>query len=210
MDQAAVRYDRDGDQHYDVISAFIKSHPGLRRRRRPALPRADDRRGGGPRFIARRLVVHASEDIGMADPTALQTATAAAQAVQLIGMPEAKLDTRAGDDPPGDRAEIWGRRRRHRGGDGRRRRGQGGRGPSASARRALRGRRASGQRLSAPAPPWVTDTRTTTRTALLPQQYPPNELVGVDYYEPTQHGAEREVAVRIGKLRRIVRGAPDP
>ncbi len=78
VDRAAVRYDRDGDQHYDVISAFIKSMRGSD---------VDD-----PRFIARRLIVHASEDVGMADPTALQTAVAAAQAVEFVGLPEARIN----------------------------------------------------------------------------------------------------------------------
>lgn len=90
IDVAAVRYDRDGDQHYDVISAFIKSMRGsdvnaaLHYLARMIVA------GEDPRFIARRVVISASEDVGMADPSALQTATAAAQAVQLLGMPEAK------------------------------------------------------------------------------------------------------------------------
>ena len=91
LDKAAVRYDRDGDQHYDVISAFIKSIRGsdvdaaLHYLARMLVA------GEDPRFVARRLMILASEDIGMADPTALQTAVAAAQTVQLIGMPEAQL-----------------------------------------------------------------------------------------------------------------------
>ncbi|HEY4018049.1 MAG TPA: replication-associated recombination protein A, partial [Pseudonocardiaceae bacterium] len=91
LDKAAVRYDRDGDQHYDVISAFIKSVRGsdvdaaLHYLARMLVA------GEDPRFIARRLMILASEDIGMADPTALQTAVAAAQTVQLIGLPEAQL-----------------------------------------------------------------------------------------------------------------------
>src|ERR1700727_410556 len=92
VDQAMVRYDRAGDQHYDVISAFIKSIRGsdadaalhyLAR----MIEAVED-----ARFIARRLVVHASEDIGLADPTALLAATAAAQAVALIGLPEARIN----------------------------------------------------------------------------------------------------------------------
>ena len=91
VDRAAVRYDRDGDQHYDVISAFIKSirgsdvDAGLHYLAR-MLEAGED-----PRFIARRLVILASEDVGMADPSALQTALAAMQAVALIGMPEARI-----------------------------------------------------------------------------------------------------------------------
>jgi putative ATPase len=91
LDKAAVRYDRDGDQHYDVISAFIKSIRGsdvdaaLHYLARMLVA------GEDPRFVARRLMILASEDIGMADPSSLQTAVAAAQTVQLIGMPEAQL-----------------------------------------------------------------------------------------------------------------------
>jgi putative ATPase len=92
VNRAAVRYDRDGDQHYDVISAFIKSirgsdpDAGLHYLAR-MLEAGED-----PRFIARRLVILASEDIGMAEPTALLTAVAAAQALDLIGLPEAQLN----------------------------------------------------------------------------------------------------------------------
>ncbi len=90
--QAAARYDRDGDQHYDVISAFIKSLRGSDVDAALHYLARMIEAGEDPRFIARRLVILASEDIGMADSTALQTAVAAAQAVQLIGMPEAQLN----------------------------------------------------------------------------------------------------------------------
>ena len=92
VDRAAVRYDRQGDQHYDVISAFIKSIRGSDVDAALHYLARMVAAGEDPRFIARRLVVLASEDIGLADPTALQTAVAAAQAVQLIGMPEARLN----------------------------------------------------------------------------------------------------------------------
>jgi len=89
--QAAVRYDRQGDQHYDVISAFIKSVRGSDVDAALHYLARMIAAGEDPRFIARRLVILASEDIGLADPTALPTAVAAAQTVQLIGMPEARL-----------------------------------------------------------------------------------------------------------------------
>ena len=92
VDTAAVRYDRDGDQHYDVISAFIKSIRGSDADAALHYLARMIEAGEDPRFIARRLVVHASEDVGLADPTALLAATAAAQAVQLIGMPEARIN----------------------------------------------------------------------------------------------------------------------
>ncbi|MGZ4464027.1 MAG: replication-associated recombination protein A [Nocardioides sp.] len=92
VDQAAVRYDRQGDQHYDVTSAFIKSVRGSDADAALHYLARLLAAGEDPRFIARRLVILASEDIGLADPTALTTAVAAAQAVQLIGMPEAGLN----------------------------------------------------------------------------------------------------------------------
>ena len=93
VDKAAVRYDRDGDQHYDVISAFIKSMRGSRRRRRLALPGPDDRgRRGSPVHRPPPDRARVSEDVGMADPTALQVAVAAAQAVEFVGLPEARIN----------------------------------------------------------------------------------------------------------------------
>ncbi len=92
VDKAAVRYDRDGDQHYDVISGFIKSIRGSDVDAALHYLARMFEAGEDPRFLARRLVVLASEDIGLADPSALQTAVAAAQALELIGMPEARLN----------------------------------------------------------------------------------------------------------------------
>src|SRR5690606_31520173 len=91
VDRAAVRYDRQGDQHYDVTSAFIKSVRGSDADAALHYLARMVEAGEDPRFIARRLVILASEDIGLADPTALTTAVAAAQAVQLIGLPAARL-----------------------------------------------------------------------------------------------------------------------
>lgn len=92
VDRAAVRYDADGDQHYDVISAFIKSIRGSDVQAGLHYLARMLEAGEDPRFIARRLVILASEDIGMAAPTVLATCVAAAQAVQLIGMPEARIN----------------------------------------------------------------------------------------------------------------------
>src|ERR1700727_1453934 len=92
VDRAMVRYDRAGDQHYDVISAFIKSLRGSDADAALHYLARMIEAGEDPRFIARRLIVHASEDIGMADPTALQTAVAAAQAVEFVGLPEARMN----------------------------------------------------------------------------------------------------------------------
>lgn len=89
---ALQRYDRDRDQHYDVISAFIKSMRGSDPDGAIHWLARMLEAGEDPRFIARRLIVHASEDVGMADPSVLPICIAAAQAVQLIGMPEARIN----------------------------------------------------------------------------------------------------------------------
>ena len=87
----ALRYDKDGDQHYDVISAFIKSIRGSDPDAALHYLARMLAAGEDPRFIARRLMILASEDIGLADNTVLQTVTAAAQAVSMVGMPEARI-----------------------------------------------------------------------------------------------------------------------
>jgi len=92
MRQRYLRYDRAGDKHYDVISAFIKSMRGSDVDATLAWLARMLSSGEDPRFIARRMVIFASEDIGVADPQALQTAVAAAQAVEMVGMPEAQLN----------------------------------------------------------------------------------------------------------------------
>ena len=91
VDRAAVRYDRDGDQHYDVASALIKSIRGSDVDAALHYLARMIEAGEDPRFIARRLMISASEDIGLADPNALPIAVAAAQAVAMIGFPEASL-----------------------------------------------------------------------------------------------------------------------
>ena len=88
---AAVRYDRDGDEHYDVISAFIKSVRGSDVDASLHYLGRMLQAGEDPRFIARRLMILASEDVGLADSHALTLAVSAAQAVALLGMPEAQL-----------------------------------------------------------------------------------------------------------------------
>jgi len=88
LQRRIIRYDRAGDQHYDVISAFIKSVRGSDPDAALYWLHTMIEAGEDPRFIARRLVILASEDIGLADPNALNQAVAAAQAVELIGLPE--------------------------------------------------------------------------------------------------------------------------
>jgi putative ATPase len=200
VDAHAVRYDRAGDMHYDVVSAFIKSIRGSDVDAALHYLARMVEAGEDPRFIARRIVISAAEDIGMADPTALQTAVAAAQAVQLIGMPEGRIvlaeavvhlatapksnaayqginaaiaDVRAGlgtGIPPHLRDAHY-----------------------AGAERIGHGK---GYRYAHDAPHSVAR-----------QQYPPDDLVGKDYYVPTANGAERELQARVERLRGIVRGS---
>ncbi|MHB9025754.1 MAG: replication-associated recombination protein A [Armatimonadota bacterium] len=92
MQRRALRYDKDGDQHYDIISAFIKSMRGSDPDAALYWMARMIEAGEDPRFIARRVVVHASEDVGIADPLALLVATAAAQAVEFVGFPEARIN----------------------------------------------------------------------------------------------------------------------
>ena len=199
VDRAAVRYDRQGDQHYDVISAFIKSIRGSDADAALHYLARMIEAGEDPRFIARRLVILASEDIGLADPTALTTAVAAAQAVQLIGLPEGRLnlaqatialavapksnavikaidaassDVRAGRIGPVP-AHL---RDAHYGGS--KKIGHG-----------------KGYRYAHDAPFGVVE-----------QQYAPDVVADAAYYEPTTHGAEAAVKDRWTRLRQIIRG----
>ena len=198
LDKAAVRYDRDGDQHYDVISAFIKSIRGSDVDAALHYLARMLAAGEDPRFVARRLVILASEDIGMADPSALQTAVAAAQTVQLIGMPEAQLTlahatVHLATAPKSNAvttalaaamADI--------------RSGKAGLVPAhlrdGHYSGAAKLGNAQGYRYPHDDPDGV-----------VAQQYPPDDLVGVDYYRPTSHGGEREITGRLDKLRAIIR-----
>ena len=199
VDRAAVRYDRDGDQHYDVTSALIKSirgsdaDAGLHYLARMA------EAGEDPRFLARRLVILASEDIGLADPSALQTAVAAAQAVQLIGWPEAQITlaqavialalapksnsvVKAISAAVGDvRAGLTGAVPPH-----------------------LRDSHYSGSKKlgHGTAYTYAHDDP----LGVVEQQYAPDSVADKQYYEPGQRGAEREYAERYARLRKIVRG----
>jgi putative ATPase len=91
IQQKAAVYDRTGDSHYDVISAFIKSIRGSDPDAAIYWLATMLQAGEDPRFITRRLIVLASEDIGLADPQALPLAIAAQQALEMIGLPEARI-----------------------------------------------------------------------------------------------------------------------
>ena len=199
VDRALLRYDRNGDEHYDVISAFIKSVRGSDVDASLHYLARMIEAGEDPRFIARRIIVLASEDIGMADPQSLVIAVAAADAVQLIGMPEGRIPLAqavvhlatapksnaaymALDKAIADvRAGTMGRvpkhlRDAHYPGAKRLGHGKGYKYPHDD------------------------------ELGVLEQQYLPNELKSAIYYEPTEHGNERDVSARLAKLRRIVRG----
>jgi putative ATPase len=199
VDKAAVRYDRQGDQHYDVISAFIKSIRGSDVDAALHYLARMIEAGEDPRFIARRLVIHATEDVGMADPTALQTATAAAQAVQLIGLPECALHlahatVHLATAPKSNAvttaiseamADV--------------RKGAIGTVPAHLRDGHYAGAKKLGNATGYRYPHDVPE-------GVLEQQYPPDELVGKDYYHPTGRGAERALSERVPKLRRAIRG----
>jgi putative ATPase len=199
VDRALLRYDRNGDEHYDVISAFIKSIRGSDVDAALHYLARMIEAGEDPRFIARRIIVSASEDIGLADPQALVVAVAAADAVQLIGMPEGRIPLAQAvvhlatapksnasylgiDQAIADvRAGAFGRvplhlRDAHYPGAKRLGHGKGYRYPHDA------------------------------DIGVVTQQYLPDELVGRTYYSPTQHGHERDLSARLDKLRRIVRG----
>jgi putative ATPase len=200
VDVAAVRYDRDGDQHYDVISAFIKSIRGSDVDAALHYLARMIEAGEDPRFIARRLVVHASEDIGLADPTALLAASAAAQAVALIGLPEARINLAQATIhlalAPKSNAVV-------------------------AAINAAQGDVRAGR--AGPVPPALRDGSYPGAARLghaeryhypheapegvVSQQYPPDALVGRDYYHPARRGAESELVERVAALRAAVRGA---
>ncbi|MFC4396226.1 replication-associated recombination protein A [Arthrobacter sedimenti] len=199
LDAAAVRYDRAGDQHYDVASAFIKSIRGSDVDAALHYLARMLEAGEDPRFVARRIVISAAEDVGMADPTALQTAVAAAQAVQLIGMPEGRIILAEAvvhlATAPKSNAAYMG------------------------INKAIADVRAG---LGVGIPAHLRDAHYPGSKqlghgvgykyahdaphAVATQQYPPDDLVGRDYYQPTGNGAERDIAQRLERLRKIVRG----
>jgi putative ATPase len=199
VDRALLRYDRQGDEHYDVISAFIKSIRGSDVDAAIHYLARMIEAGEDPRFIARRLVISASEDIGLADPQALQIAVAAADAVAFIGMPEGRIPLAeataylattaksnaaylAIDKAVADvRAGRIGRvpvhlRDAHYAGAKRLGHGKGYKYPHDS------------------------------DIGVVAQQYLPDELRGTRYYEPTNHGSERDIQTRLDKIRRILDG----
>ncbi|APF35641.1 AAA family ATPase [Microbacterium arborescens] len=197
VDRALLRYDRQGDEHYDVISAFIKSIRGSDVDAAMHYLARMIEAGEDPRFIARRLVISASEDIGLADPQALTIAVAAADAVAFIGMPEGRiplaeatayLATTAKSNAAYNainaaisdvRAGGFGRVPKH-----------------------LRDAHYAGAKRLGHGKGYVYPHDLEVGVAT--QQYLPDELRGKRYYEPTNRGVEREIGARVEKLRKIL------
>ena len=201
VDRAAIRYDRSGDQHYDVVSAFIKSMRGSDADAAVHYLARMLEGGEDPRFVARRIMILASEDIGLADPQALQVATAAAQSVALVGMPEARIIL--------SQAVIYCALA-----------------PKSNAaynaiNRAIADVRAGA---SGQVPVHLRDGHYAGAKQfghgvgyiyahdepghVAAQQYLPDTLRGTVYYEPTQHGFERTLTERRERIRRILDAAP--
>ncbi|WEG10494.1 replication-associated recombination protein A [Microbacterium horticulturae] len=197
VDKALLRYDRQGDEHYDVISAFIKSIRGSDVDAAMHYLARMIEAGEDPRFIARRLVISAAEDIGLADPQALQIAVAAADAVAFIGMPEGRIPLAeataylattaksnaaylAIDKAIADvKAGGFGRVPAH-----------------------LRDAHYPGAKRLGHGKGYVYPHDIDAGVAT--QQYLPDELRGRRYYEPKALGAERDVQARLEKIRRIL------
>jgi putative ATPase len=197
VDKAAIRYDRAGDQHYDVISAFIKSVRGSDVQAALHYLARMVAAGEDPRFIARRLVILASEDIGLADPTALTTAVAAAEAVQFIGMPEGRIILAqaviALALAPKSNAVI---------------RAIGAATADVEAGRVgvvpahLRDAHYAGAKTYGHGQDYRYAHDEPRGVAA--QQYLPDVLVGAEYYQPTDHGAEAGLAERLRRINELL------
>lgn len=199
VDRAAIRYDRSGDQHYDVVSAFIKSMRGSDADAAVHYLARMLEGGEDPRFVARRIMILASEDIGLADPQALQVATAAAQSVALVGMPEARIilsqaviycalapkSNAAYNAINRAIADV--------------RAGASGQVPVH-----LRDAHYAGAKQFGHGDGYIYAHDAPGHVAA--QQYLPNTLRGTVYYEPTQHGFERTLTERRERIRRILDG----
>ncbi|MDL4777270.1 MULTISPECIES: replication-associated recombination protein A [Thermomonosporaceae] len=200
VDRAAVRYDREGDQHYDVISAFVKSIRGSDVDAALHYLARMIEAGEDPRFIARRLIVHASEDVGMADPTALQTAVAAAQAVEFVGLPEARINLAQAvihlSLAPKSNAVITA----VDGALGDVRKGLVGSVPMhlryAHYKGAAKVGHGQGYKYAHDHPGGV-----------VAQQYAPDPVHGREYYRPTKHGAEGRFTEVLARIRSVLRGS---
>ena len=203
VDRVIENYDRGGDNHYDVASALIKSIRGSDVDAALHYLARMLESGEDPRFIARRVMISASEDIGMADPGALGLTVAAAQAVAMVGMPEARIIlaeavTYLACAPKSNAAYL-------------------------AIDAAIADIRAS---KSGPVPPHLRDANSGALrdskvaaaresdsyiyphdlpNAVAQQQYLPDALVGTEYYHPTTHGYEARVKTALEQIRNMLR-----
>ena len=197
MDVATVRYDKDGDDHYDVISAFIKSMRGSDPDAAIHYLARMLRAGEDPRFIARRIMIAAAEEVGMAAPQVLQVTVAAAQAVAMIGMPEARIilaeATIAVATAPKSNASYNAINAALADVDA----GNIGQVPlylrNAPTKLMKEWGNHEGYRYAHDWP-----------GAVAPQEYLPEELRGREYYHPNDRGYEHEVGSRLERIRHIL------
>jgi putative ATPase len=199
VDRALLRYDKNGDEHYDVTSAFIKSIRGSDPDAALHYLARMIEAGEDPRFIARRVIISAAEDIGLADAQALPIAVAAAQAVQLIGMPEGRIPLAEAvvylATAPKSNAAYRG----INDAIADVRAGNLGRVPKPLRDAHYPGAKALGHGTSYVYPH-------DEPIGVVEQQHLPDPLVGREYYRPSERGSEREIAARLAKLRAITRG----
>jgi putative ATPase len=195
-------YDKAGDEHYGVVSAFIKSMRGSDPDAAVYWMTRMLEAGEDPRFVLRRMVIFAAEDVGNADPQALVVATAALSAVELVGLPEGVLPmtqavTYMALAPKSNRALT----------------------AYATARKLVR------EHGALPVPPRLRpDSGAASRAAghgqgykyphdfegaYVPEDYLPEQLAGTKIYEPTDSGFERELAQRLAALERRRSGEDD-
>ncbi|OIH93883.1 AAA family ATPase [Curtobacterium sp. MCBA15_001] len=199
VDRALLRYDRQGDEHYDVISAFVKSVRGSDVDAALHYLARMIEAGEDARFIARRIIISASEDIGMADPQALPIAVAAAQAVQLIGMPEGRIPLAEAvvylATAPKSNAAYTGVNQAMADVKA---------GRMGVVPNHLRDAHYAGAKRLGHGKGYVYSHDADHGVAK--QQYLPDALQGTEYYTPTANGYEREVGPRLERLRKITRG----
>lgn len=197
VDRALLRYDRQGDEHYDVISAFIKSIRGSDPDAAMHYLARMIEAGEDPRFIARRLVISAAEDIGLADPQALQIAVAAADAVAFIGMPEGRIPLAEATAYLATTAKSNAAYNAINAAIADVRAGGFGRVPIH-----LRDAHYAGAKRLGHGKGYVYPHDLEVGVAT--QQYLPDELRGRRYYEPTGRGMERDISARLEKIRKIL------
>lgn len=200
IDKVVERYDRGGDSHYDVASAFIKSIRGSDPDASLHWLARMLEAGEDPRFIARRLIISASEDIGLADSNALVVAVAGAQAVALIGMPEARITlahvTVYLAMAPKSNASYLGLGEAIKDLD----EGKGGAVPahlrdahSGSLRDEIEKRNRLRNEYKYPHD---------YPNGIIDQQYLPDSLEGTIYYRPTQHGNEAKISLALEQIKK--------